>query len=80
MSKPCWPQSVLAEQMSLPSTAQHVFGWHTQIIDLNLAMVVPTGHGLNVANDIPTFTWYVHDEARVGGLRHVGIFLCAGNQ
>ena len=34
-------------------------------------MVVPSRHRVNVPNDIPSSTWYVNDETRIGRLGQI---------
>jgi hypothetical protein len=62
MRKSSRSEPVLAEQVTLPTPAQHIFCWHTKIFYQNLAMIMTTRHCFNIANNVETLARYVDDE------------------
>ena len=73
-------EAVLAEEMALTAPAEHVRRRDPEVLDQDLAVVVATRHRLDVTDDVPALRRQVDDEARVGGLRDVGIVLGAGDE
>jgi hypothetical protein len=80
MCQTCRPQSILAEKMTLTASSEHLGLVHAKILDFDLAVIVPTGHRLHVANDVETLTGDVHDETGVCRLRNLGIIFGSGDQ
>ena len=64
----------------LTPTAEHLVLVDHEVGDPDLTMVVATGQGLDIADDLPPVRWDVHQEGGISGLRKVGVILRASDE
>lgn len=73
MSKPRRSQAVLAEQMTLAATSEHLAFVDAKILDQNFGMTGRAVHRFYLANLIPTDARDIDEEGRVSGAGLLGI-------
>ncbi len=76
----CGAKAVLPEQVSLATAAEHLVVGDAEVGDADLAVVAASGHGVDVADDLPALDGQVDEEGGVAGLRRVGVLVCASDE
>ena len=72
VSEPGRAETVLAEQVTLTTTAEHLALVDSEIFDHDLAVPGAAVHRLDLADLVPTLGGQIDQERRVGGLGQIG--------
>ena len=75
MSQARRPKTRLAEAVTLTATAQDRRIGHNAVLDADLAVIAPTGHGFDIAHDLPSRVVGFHDEGGVPCLGRLCIWI-----